>query len=76
MEAKLVRVLSVGDNETRYDIVTDTHGHFKCTACGFIYNFSVDIDRFLSDDLCNFRIDRKNVYFDGVCSTCIGQNKI
>lgn len=73
IEAKLVRVLSIEDNETRYDIVMQTHGHFKCSSCGSIYNFAVDIDQFVSDDLRDFQITEKNVYFNGVCSTCIAK---
>lgn len=70
LEAKLVRVLSVEENESRYDIVADTHGHFKCRSCGVIYNFAVDIDRFVTDDLRGFVIAEKNVYFHGVCPSC------
>lgn len=73
--AKLVRVLSIEDNETRYDIVTETHGHFKCSSCGRIYNFAVDIDRYVSEDLRDFQIAEKNVYFKGVCQTCIAKTE-
>jgi Fur family transcriptional regulator, peroxide stress response regulator len=71
VEAKLVRVLSIEDNETRYDILMENHGHFKCSACDRIYNFAVNIDRFVSDDLRNFQISEKNVYFGGICPACI-----
>lgn len=70
-EAKLIRLLSIEDNETRYDIVMENHGHFKCSTCGGIYNFAVDIDRFVTEDLQGFRITAKNVYFEGTCPACI-----
>lgn len=73
LEAKLIRVLSVEENETRYDIVMQNHGHFKCSDCGSIYNFAVDIDRFVSKDLQGFQITEKNVYFNGVCPICIAK---
>ena len=73
IEAKLVRPLTIEDKETRYDIVMETHGHFKCSACGGIINFAVDIDRFVADDLREFRITAKNVYFDGLCPACINK---
>lgn len=75
IEAKLVRVLSIEDNETRYDIMMQNHGHFKCSSCGNIYNFAVNIDQFMSEDLRNFQITEKNVYFNGVCPTCIAKEK-
>ena len=71
IEAKLVRILAIEENETRFDIVMQNHGHFKCTCCGTIYNFAVDIDQFLTGDLHGFQIAEKNVHFHGVCPTCI-----
>jgi len=32
-EARLVRVITIEDNETRYDLITKSHGHFKCVLC-------------------------------------------
>jgi len=67
----LVRVLTIEDNETRYDIVTENHGHFKCEECGAIYNFKVDIDLLTTDELTGFKVQDRNVYFKGVCSKCL-----
>jgi len=75
IEAKLVRPLSIEDNEIRYDIVTEDHGHFKCSTCGSIVNFAVDIDRFVAADLQGFRITAKNVYFNGICPACRAQTE-
>lgn len=73
IEAKLVKVITIEDNETRYDIVTNNHGHFKCQSCGKIYDFEINIDSFSSKDLNNFRINDKDVYFKGICPTCAKQ---
>jgi Fe2+ or Zn2+ uptake regulation protein len=75
IEVNLVRSLSIDDNETRYDIVTENHGHFKCSGCGDIINFTVDIDRFVAGDLQGFRITAKNVYFNGICPACLTQKE-
>ncbi|WP_188399146.1 Fur family transcriptional regulator [Sporomusa sp. GT1] len=71
LEAHLVRILSVEENETRYDIVMENHGHFKCSSCGSIYNFAVNIDQFVTEELRGFQIAEKNVYFHGICPNCI-----
>ncbi|MEA4846833.1 MAG: Fur family transcriptional regulator [Clostridiaceae bacterium] len=71
IDAGLVRVITIEDNETRYDIVTENHGHFKCESCGTIYDFSIDIDSLTSGDLNNFKIKDKNVYFKGICPRCL-----
>lgn len=75
MEAKLVRLLSIEDNQTRYDIVMENHGHFKCLSCGGIYNFSVDSDQLVLNDLDGFQIAEKNVYFSGICPACFTKEK-
>jgi len=73
-EAKLVRVISIEGNETRVDIIMENHGHFKCGSCGTIYDFTIDIDSFLPDELSNFVINDKNVYFKGICPECVSNN--
>jgi len=70
-EANLIRVITIEDNEVRFDIVMENHGHFKCERCGTIYNFSIDIDELTADELSGFTIKDKNVYFKGICPECL-----
>lgn len=70
IDAKLVKPISIDDNEARYDIVTENHGHFKCESCGSIFDFDIDIDSLLSKDLKDFQISHKDIYFKGVCPKC------
>lgn len=70
VEAGLVRVINIEDNETRYDIDISNHGHFKCESCRKIYDFNIDIDSFNTHELEDFEINDKNVYFKGICSQC------
>ena len=44
VDAGLVRVVHIEDNETRYDVVMGEHGHFKCEHCGIVYDFEVDMN--------------------------------
>lgn len=71
MEAGLVKVLNIEDNETRYDIITETHGHFKCEECGGIFNFNINIDSFTTEELKGFKVIDKDVYFKGICPKCL-----
>jgi Fur family transcriptional regulator, peroxide stress response regulator len=71
IKAKLVRVVTIEDNETRYDIMIPNHGHFKCELCGTIFDFTVNIDNFMTDELNEFKINEKNVYFKGICPSCL-----
>jgi Fe2+ or Zn2+ uptake regulation protein len=72
-EAGLVRVLTIEDNETRYDIQADDHGHFKCESCGTIYNFNVDFNQLKSEELEQFKVTDKNLYFQGICPNCLNE---
>jgi Fur family peroxide stress response transcriptional regulator len=70
-EAGLVKVITIEDNETRYDIVTENHGHFGCDSCGTIFDFPIDIDPLIPVGLSKFKINVKNVYFKGLCPRCL-----
>lgn len=75
LEAQLVRLITIEDHESRYDVIVENHGHFKCNSCGNIYNFHINIDDFSSGELAGFQIDDKNVYFKGICSQCLVNKK-
>ena len=74
-KARLVRVITIEDNETRYELITKSHGHFKCVLCGAIYDFNINIDSFATEDFDNFKITDKDVYFKGVCPRCLENKK-
>ena len=71
LEVGLVRVLTIEESETRFDIITEDHGHLKCEKCGTIFNFNVDIDSIITEPLTGFKVIEKNVYFKGVCPKCL-----
>jgi len=62
-EKGLVKVLTLENTESRYDIITVNHGHFLCEACGRISDFAIDIDSFKTNTLDDYRIDQKDVFF-------------
>lgn len=71
VEEGLVRVINIEDNETRYDINTKNHGHFKCETCKTIIDFNINLDSFSIKGLDNFKILDKNIYFKGICPRCL-----
>lgn len=74
MEARLIRLITIEENETRYDADISEHGHFKCEQCGHIYDFHISLHNNIVEGLDGFLIDEKNVYFKGVCQSCL-ENK-
>lgn len=75
VEAGLVRNIKIEDKEIRYDSNIENHGHFKCEACGIVYDFKVEIDALSVDDLGAFLIKNKDVYFKGLCPKCLPSNR-
>lgn len=74
VDAGMVKQITIEDNEVRYDIDTESHGHFKCESCGSIYDFEINIDSYNSKDLQGFKINHKDVYFKGICPKCISHS--
>jgi len=72
-ELKLIKVVAIEDNEARFDGDTRDHGHFKCTSCGEIYDFNIDMDRYILENLDGFRINEKIVHFKGICKGCLSK---
>lgn len=76
MEANIVKPLNIEDNEVRYDIVMEDHGHFKCEACWEIFDFHVDTDSIgKEEELKGFKINSKDVYLKGICPNCLRAGK-
>jgi Fur family transcriptional regulator, peroxide stress response regulator len=73
VEAGLVRVVDIYEHESRYDTEIEGHGHFKCESCGEIYNICINLDLLCSEDLKQFEIKEKVVYFKGICPKCISK---
>ena len=73
LEKGIARVITIEENETRYDADMDVHGHFKCVECKKVYDVPVKIDQILIDGMEDFKINEYHVYFKGICSKC--QNK-
>ena len=71
VETGLIRIINIEDNETRYDINVHDHGHFKCVACGAIYDFPVNMEGLGDAGLAGFAIQDRNVYFKGTCPACL-----
>lgn len=71
LENGLIRAVNIEEHETRYDIITEKHGHFKCENCGKIMNFRIDFDSLKAEELNGFKISDKSVYFKGICPGCL-----
>ncbi len=70
VENNIALLITIEENETRYDADTSVHGHFKCEKCGRVADFSLDLGDATVENLAGFQINQKHVYFKGLCDRC------
>ena len=68
IEKGFILPVMAGDGCVHYDANVDPHGHFYCDVCGKIYDFETEIPA--AQGLEDFSVNRKNVYYSGVCPCC------
>lgn len=71
VENKVALLITIEDNETRYDADTSLHGHFKCEKCQKVLDFDVKISDLMIKELDNFQINQQHIYFKGICNGCL-----
>ncbi|MBN1253643.1 MAG: transcriptional repressor [Bacteroidales bacterium] len=71
VEHKIVSVVNIEDNETRYDADVSNHGHFKCSKCGKLYDFNYENSNLSIKNLQNFKIEKTHLYLNGICVNCM-----
>ncbi len=70
VKSNIARVLTIEENETRYDADMSCHGHFKCESCGVVRDFCFRSPAIDTNDLDGFLVREKNVYYYGLCPEC------
>lgn len=71
MEKHIITIITIEENETRYDADTTFHGHFKCDICEEVYDFQIDDMPISEEVLKGFEIDERHLYFKGKCKKCL-----
>jgi Fur family transcriptional regulator, peroxide stress response regulator len=66
----LVQAITIEENETRFDADVSHHGHFKCTSCGAVHDFHVDLSDAGHGLPAGFTVHERHVYYKGVCDEC------
>ena len=74
IEKKIVNVIVIEENETRYDSVMAVHGHFKCEKCGRIFDVNINKGAIEEKALKDFKIKEQHYYFKGICKDCANNN--
>lgn len=74
-KAGLARVLDIESRNVRFDTAsTPGHGHILCRKCGHI--FDMPLPKNIEETMPpGFSIDSVNLYFKGLCPSCLAQMK-
>lgn len=66
------QMITLEENEMRFDAATQPHGHFKCTVCGKIYDFPCNsfFDKNQQKLPAGFEAEEMQLYILGTCSAC------
>ena len=75
VDRQLAKIVTIEENEMRYDVIMTKHGHFKCEVCGMIYDFPIHIESIAAEGLDSFKINDKEVVFRGICPQCLGNTQ-
>lgn len=72
----LVSVLTIDENEARFDINTHIHGHFKCINCDKIFDFDVESIKIDPKIEKENKIIDEQFYIKGFCKECLENEEI
>ncbi len=70
---KIVNIVNIEDNETRYDWDTSFHGHFKCNMCGSVSDFHINSSTLAFTELNGYQINESHYYLKGICRNCLAK---
>ncbi len=64
----LIKALSIDGTQIRYDADIGHHGHFKCTLCEKVYDFSIRSGS--ESGLDGFGVETREIFYTGKCKEC------
>ena len=68
-EHGIIKMITIEDQQARFDACTELHGHFLCDVCGKIFDFDVNPPHItLPEGFCTATTE---VYCTGTCNKCI-----
>lgn len=67
--AGVIKMITIEEQQARFDACTDLHGHFLCSCCGKVYDFDISEPKAQLPD--GFSVQTKEIFFTGRCRNCI-----
>jgi Fe2+ or Zn2+ uptake regulation protein len=63
-----IKMLTIEEQQARFDACTDHHGHFLCNDCKKVYDFDVDVPTDMLPE--GFTAQTKEIFYTGMCKCC------
>ncbi len=74
-KAGVILRLSVDPSATRYDAHLGPHAHFRCRACGKIYDIPLSNGNSIDLRAGGHRVESVRTYAYGVCAACLAKER-
>ncbi len=75
-EKNIALMITIDDHRVCYDGDIAPHTHFFCKSCKKVFDFeSVDLPQYKGVIGKGFQIDDMQLYYKGICSTCLEKQK-
>ncbi len=68
-EQGIIKMITIDDQQARFDACTNLHGHFLCNKCANVYDFDTDMPLMALPD--GFHTSTTEVYCTGTCNKCV-----
>lgn len=72
-DSGMILKIEVGGTQKRFDAITDSHYHIRCSSCGKVDDIDVPVAKDLvtqATDTTSYQILGHHVEFTGICSDC------
>ncbi len=70
VETGIVKEVTVGSQEARYEVILEEHSHFKCEVCGKLYDIPLVKTEHNFSGLEGFSVNEEVVLLKGICPSC------
>lgn len=67
-EQGIIKMITIEEQQARFDACTDLHGHFLCNRCGEVFDFDTNMPTIGLPD--GFSTATTEVYCTGTCNKC------
>jgi len=74
-KAGVILRLSVDPSVARYDADTGPHAHFRCRACGKVYDIEIPGDDTVPEHVDGHRVESVRTYIYGTCAQCLAEGR-